>query len=358
MNILSRYILLPISLVYGIVVWLRNILFEARIFRTTELPIPVVSVGNISTGGTGKTPMVEYIARTLHENGKRTAVLSRGYRRESTGFLLVSDGSAIYADYRIAGDEPVQLAARLPGIIVAVDGNRSRGGKMLVQSYAVEVIVLDDGFQHRWLSRDLDIVLMDASRLGENRFLLPSGTRREPFSSLRRADIGVITKYRSDSYFEVMERLLRKNRCGLSLGAHIKPLDYLRLTDGTVLSLDFLIAHRAFLFSGIAYPDDFYRSVIQTDVQVVGRKWFRDHHRFVRSELEEIVTHAKKNDAECLITTEKDSVRLSEYIDIFKKTIPVYVLRICLNFTDEGKKVVDDHLHILIQKYNNMQTIQ
>jgi tetraacyldisaccharide 4'-kinase len=358
MNILIRYAIVPFSLCYGMVVRIRNMMFDIHLLRTTHLPVPVISVGNISTGGTGKTPMVAYIARNLSERGLRTAVLSRGYRRITKGYLLVSDGKVLSAGFREAGDEPIQLAMQLPGVIVAVDETRSRGGERLVREHAVDVIVLDDGFQHRWLIRDLDIVLIDASRTDESRFLLPAGSKREPLSAVYRADIAVITKYRDQSEYAGIERLMYKKGCKSIFGMQFIPMDCISVPDRKIIPLDSLFARKAFLFSGIANPEHFNRSALQAGLRVIGTRWFRDHHYFTRSEIGEIIENASRKRAAYLITTEKDTVRLSEYVDMFDASLPLYALRIGLNFSGNGKQMLDSQLQLHTKKPNNMQTNQ
>jgi tetraacyldisaccharide 4'-kinase len=358
MSILIRYALAPFSLIYGTIVSLRNMLFDVHLLRTTHLPVPVISVGNISIGGTGKTPMVAYIARTLSERGLRTAVLSRGYRRITKGYLLVSDGKAQCTGFREAGDEPIQLAMQLPGVIVAVDEKRSRGGEQLIREHSVDVIVLDDGFQHRWLNRDLDIVLIDASRADELRFLLPAGAKREPLSSIHRADIAVVTKYRDKNDYARIERLMHKKGCKTVLGVQFIPIDCISFPNRTIIPLDSVFARKVFLFSGIANPENFNRSALQAGLRVIGTKWFGDHHNFTRSEIGEIVDIARSKKAAYLITTEKDVARLSDYVDMFDASLPLYALRIGLNFSGNGKQILDSQLQLHTKKPNNMQTNQ
>ncbi len=184
-----RKLLVPFSRVYGAIVAARNFFYDRGLFTITAVGTPVISVGNITAGGTGKTPLVEYIVRTILDSGARPAVLSRGYRRTTTGTVTVSDGVKVLADADRAGDEPAQIARKFPGCVVVVDEDRVRGARFLESAFHPDVIVLDDGFQHRALRRDLDIVVVADGAGGSG--LLPSGDGREPESSLRRADIVV-----------------------------------------------------------------------------------------------------------------------------------------------------------------------
>ena len=185
----SRYLLFPLALFYwGAVLW-RNLFYTIGFFVTRRLPVPVISVGNLTVGGTGKTPAVIYLAQKLQENGFKPAVLSRGYGRNTTGTVVVSDGSKSLGGYEEGGDEPYLMANRLSGIPVVVDELRYRGGCFIVENFHPDVILLDDAFQHRALARDLDIVLLNSQDSPEAYKMLPYGKLREPPFHLRRADV-------------------------------------------------------------------------------------------------------------------------------------------------------------------------
>ncbi len=348
--------LLPVSWLYGAAVLLRNALFDHGIFNQKRLPVPVISVGNMTTGGTGKTPVVEYIAGWCRDFGMRPAVLSRGYKRRSKGYLLVSDGSRILADSWSAGDEPVQLARRLSGVPVAVDEVRRRGGKNLVSDLDIDVLILDDGFQHRWVFRDLDIILTDGSSSDYAGFLIPAGMKREPLSSMRRAHLHIITKFRSKEEFDRISMELKHRGSPQIVGAQFEPVEYTELFDGEVIPLENLRARKAYLFSGIAVPENFHRSALQCGLLVVGSRSFLDHHRFSRADITGVEQRALRQKAEFILTTEKDAARIGNDKDLFSGELPVYILRLCVRFTGGGETVVDDLLQRTITTSNHTRT--
>ena len=188
-----KSLLLPFSWLFRVGVRLRNMAFDHAWLITRELPCPVISVGNLTVGGTGKTPMVIYLAEKIQKMGFKPAILSRGYRRKGKGTTIVSDGRKPPLDYTESGDEPALMAQRLPKIPIVVDEIRFRGGTHLVRKFDPDVVILDDGFQHRWLHRDLDIVLMDAASPFSDGKMLPAGRLREPPKNLKRADLVAIT---------------------------------------------------------------------------------------------------------------------------------------------------------------------
>jgi len=193
-----RFVLLPLSWLYGLVVRLRNRLFDSRVLKSAAADVPVISVGNLTAGGTGKTPLVEYIAGHFLTQGRKVGIVSRGYGRASRGVVVVSDGSSLRADARAGGDEPVQMARKYPAAAVVVGEKRVEAARCAIELGA-EVLLLDDAFQHRYLRRDVDILVLDSRKDIREEPLLPSGLRREPLSSLRRADLVVMSRIASRS---------------------------------------------------------------------------------------------------------------------------------------------------------------
>ena len=189
-----KHLLFPLALFYwGIIYW-RNLFYSAGFFISKKLPTKVISVGNITTGGTGKTPAVIFLTKALSEKGIKCAILSRGYGRKTVGTMLVTDGETSVANWQNFGDEPSLMAKSLPGIPIVVDSKRHRGGTFLVEKFKPEVIILDDAFQHRRIQRDLDIVLINGQDKRSDHKLVPFGLLREPHSSLKRADVLIFTK--------------------------------------------------------------------------------------------------------------------------------------------------------------------
>ncbi|MBM2840054.1 MAG: tetraacyldisaccharide 4'-kinase, partial [Bacteroidetes bacterium] len=184
-----KYLLIPFSWLYGFIIYCRNKAFDWKLLDSVEVGVPVISVGNLTMGGTGKTPLVEYIVKLCLAKGRKVAVVSRGYKRESGGVVVVSDGKSLLANAAQAGDEPVQIAKKFPGAIVIVGERRVDAARMAIDEFGVNAIVLDDGFQHRFLRRDLDILVLDARKDLSRIPMIPAGERREPLASIKRANV-------------------------------------------------------------------------------------------------------------------------------------------------------------------------
>ncbi|MBC7187723.1 MAG: tetraacyldisaccharide 4'-kinase, partial [Calditrichaeota bacterium] len=229
-------LLLPFSLLYLFVTWLRNFLYEAGVLRQWKLPCAVIAVGNLTVGGTGKTPMVELIARTLRDRGKRVCVISRGYKRRRRGLVVVSDGHQTLAGLEHSGDEPLMLAKKLQGVPVIVDRDRVRAGRLAIERFGAQVLVLDDAFQHRRLRPDISVVLVDAMRGFGNGWLLPAGPLREPASRLAAATVVVLTRAegpRTD--VPIVAKVRKYTRAPLLTARHV-PVDLVG-ADGTTREL-------------------------------------------------------------------------------------------------------------------------
>jgi tetraacyldisaccharide 4'-kinase len=303
--------LLPLSWLYGSGVALRNLFFDIEIFRSDRVSIPVISVGNISTGGTGKTPLVEHIVRILTAHGKKAAVIGRGYKRGTQGFVPVSDGDTIRTTAREGGDEPVLLAEKLPNAVVLVDEHRARAATIAIAQYGVEVIVLDDGFQHRNLYRDLDIVLIDQRRSLTETPMLPAGNRREPLSALRRAQAVVLTNVDGHAELAKVQTSLKEFTSARFFTCSYVPSVLRRIKTGFSMNLKSVKGKKAVVFCGIAEPDRFRNTLNELGSDVVDFMTFDDHHFFSQKEIRNVVERCKFTNAEYILTTEKDAVRLS-----------------------------------------------
>ncbi len=189
LNFFLRPVLVLFSFCYGFIIWIRNTLFDWRILRIKKFNLPVISVGNISAGGTGKTPFTMELIRLLNQKYKRITIISRGYKRQSHGLQVVCDGHGFLAAVETGGDEPVLIARRFPGCVVLVSEKRSQAIEQAVRQFQSELIILDDAFQHRWVERDVNIVLLAQSNLLGREWLLPAGHLREPLDSLKRANL-------------------------------------------------------------------------------------------------------------------------------------------------------------------------
>lgn len=303
-------LLSPLSWCYGRVVAGRR----ARQRRTPpwRLPVPVVSVGNISVGGTGKTETVARICDLLWSLGYKPAVLSRGYRRKSReSVLVVSRGEGPCVPVTAAGDEPFLLAQRLPGTSVLVGPDRIASGTQAVESLGSTVLVLDDGFQRRdQVARDLDIVLLDATDPWAGKRLLPAGRLREPLQSLGEANAFLITRANQKPWEPVRDQLTRLAPGKPVFPARHRPIRLLSLEDQSPRALDFLANRKVMAVSGIAKPQAFGRTLEELKADVTGHFTFPDHHWFSAQDLKRIAAHATSLKSE-VVTTAKDAVRLA-----------------------------------------------
>jgi tetraacyldisaccharide 4'-kinase len=275
--------------------------------RRARLVRPVVSVGNLSVGGSGKTPLVEHIARLLLASGERPAILTRGYGRRHTGqdVTIVSDGTTIRADVDSSGDEPMMLARALPGVAVVVSASRLRAGRVAEDRLGATVHVLDDGFQHMQLERDIDLLVLSEDDLSDTP--MPEGRLREPLKVAAVADAALV----SAGYLTAADRVGRAAGVGTSfqvtraIGA---PHTIGRTPDSVVVPPE----SRVFVMAGIARPERFFADIDSAGWHVVGEMSFRDHHRFTPSDIRRIQEGARTSAAAIVLTTEKDAVRLEQ----------------------------------------------
>lgn len=307
----------PVSSLYGLVTAARNRLYDRGVLRAHRLPVPVISIGNLTAGGTGKTPLTIHLARMLLAAGARPLVLSRGYGSEGTGTRIVSDGAAVLLGPSQGGDEPVLIARSVPGLPVVVDPDRVRGGHFATRRFSPSLVLLDDGYQHRRLARDLDIVLLDAVDPFGRYAMLPSGRLREPFSGLARADLFIVTHAPVSEPLETLRTVVRRYnaRAPILLAHHraeaLVPLSEGGAGDGILLSLSRIVGAPVYAFCAIGNPDRFRETLTDAGARLTGFRTFRDHHLFSLEEIREVVRDAARTQA-VIVTTEKDAVRLSQ----------------------------------------------
>jgi tetraacyldisaccharide 4'-kinase len=310
-----RVALLPFSFLYWIAIVLRNWFFDIGILKTTKIGLPVISVGNISAGGVGKTPFVEWIIESLAPR-YQLAVVSRGYGRKSTGTFVVSNGKQILASAEESGDEPLQMARKYSKTIVVVDEQRVRGAQKAMMLGA-QVVLLDDGFQHRYLHRDGNIVILTAQEIIHGDFLLPAGNRREPMNTLQRADIVVISRCRTlEEFYLASQKMSWLQRPVVGMQTKLKFLRSVQTNNE--IPVDTLKNKSAFLFSGIGNPESFEQILATPDLKIVGHLRFPDHHWYSDNEMIRIQALAMNAKADAIISTEKDFSRLSGKIEHFK----------------------------------------
>jgi tetraacyldisaccharide 4'-kinase len=321
----TRAILYLFSLLYRLIVHPRNRLYDRQILKSVRLSCPVISVGNITVGGTGKTPCVIALAKMLREKGFQPAVISRGYGGKNPKPVnIVSDGKNILLTAEDAGDEPMLIARSLPGIPVITGAKRAFAGQLALDQFGANVLICDDAFQHRQIIRDVDIVLLDAERPLGNGHLLPRGELREPVCSLERADCVILTRTdETGPLHQDVARIAGAAHIPVFRAAHrakemIRPADGLRLPPGD------LSGKKVCAFCGIARPASFKKLLLDAGAQLLSFMPFPDHYDYHRCDLEELRKYFLPLGADYWITTEKDAMRLTGYPDFLKM---IWILR-------------------------------
>ena len=344
------YLLKPFSLVFGTGVKVRNYLYNKKVFDSYQAPVPTISVGNISVGGTGKTPTSEYILQFYSRKGLQLGYLSRGYGRKSKGYQLVEDSKG---DSNLYGDEAQQVAAKFPEVKVAVCEDRKTGMERLIHEEGVELIVLDDAFQHRRVSRNLDIVLIDANRMPTGDQILPAGRLREPLESLKRSHLIVVNKVKNDQEIPKIKA---------ALSTYHKQLAFSRPILGRIvpeafskdLEIPSLKNLPVILFSGIGNNVYFQYQVEQAGARILKSFSFRDHHLYSESDLEKIILEAQRLSQKSpnfgpiwILTTEKDYFRLRGRNKVLSTYLHFGYLPIQLDWI-RGESIVKSHLENLL----------
>jgi tetraacyldisaccharide 4'-kinase len=339
---LFRLFLWFLSGIYRLAVKWRLWWFETRLGSVHALGCLVISVGNLTVGGTGKTPVVELFARELTKRGRKVAVLSRGYKsappplqQKVADFFrplemrhpprVVSDGRSLLLDSDMAGDEPFMLASNLKDVLVLVDKDRVKSGLYAIRKFGCDTLLLDDGLQFLRLKERLDIVLVDSESPFANRHLLPRGLLREPPEQLCRANIIFITKCDGRDLSELRDELRRYNKHAEFVECAHKPLHLEEVFTHEVVPLSFLKELRVGMISGIARPESFEQGLRKLGVELIYSRRYADHHRFSEGEIAKMFERSKARGARAVITTEKDSVRFPR---LGKRPLPVYFLRV------------------------------
>ena len=321
-----EWVLAGMSGMYAALMTARNAAFDTGMLGTRRLSVPVISVGNITVGGTGKTPMTMYLADWLREEGRRPVIVSRGYGgQRHSDIAVVSDGESLRMGPEQSGDEPYMMALRLPRVPVVVGSRRSDAGRYALEHFSPKVLILDDAYQHRHIHRDINLLLLDGRRPFGNGYTMPRGPLREPKSGSRRADGIVFTRAGGASMEDLLDRV-RSAAGGLGdipayacdhvpvvhgvvrsqNGGYTQPTD---LSVSSAGDAD-LTGEAVFGFSGLANNDNFRYTLGRLRSQVVGFSGFSDHHRYTGAELDELQEQAGTAGARYLVTTEKDVVRI------------------------------------------------
>jgi tetraacyldisaccharide 4'-kinase len=325
-------------MLYWLVVSVRNWFFDIGILKTTKVRVPVISIGNISTGGTGKTPFVEMLIEKLSVN-RQIAVVSRGYGRKSKGMLIVNDGKGNLASVEVSGDEPGQLARKYFHIIIIADESRVRGAGKAVELGA-EMILLDDGFQHRYLHRDLNIVVMTAVEIVNGDWLLPAGNRRETMSSLKRSDMIIVSRCAGKTDFSQAAQILKPYHKPV-FGVKTKLSSFKQIATNETVAMRNLFDKKIVALSGIGDPKSFEQVLVQANLKIIKHLVFPDHYWFTEDDVKNIIDSKKQLNADCIVTTEKDAIRLRDRYGNFLTSENVIVAEIQQEIIDGKETLVE-----------------
>ena len=360
---LTSGLLLSLSRIYAGAIQARLFLWRHRIFRDHTLGCQVVSIGNLTVGGTGKTPVVEVFARALQHAGRRVAILSRGYKstprplwqrivakmtlqEDKIPPKVVSDGQSLLLDSEQAGDEPYVLASNLKDVVVLVDKDRVKSGRYAIQRFGCDTLLLDDGFQYLALKSRLDICLVDRNNPFGNHYLLPRGTLREPITNLKRASYIFITKSSKFGADKLRKAIRQFNETAEIIECAHHPLYLQDVFTGERHDLKRLVDLDVAALSGIAAPESFEDGLRGLGAKVVYRKAYADHHRYTQQEIINMINRSLKRGARAILTTEKDAVRFPK---IDRRDIPVYFLRVEIRII-AGAKDFDDAVRTICHR--------
>ena len=354
-----RTVLSGLERIWSGVVALRLLLYQKRILKENNLGCMVISIGNITVGGTGKTPVVEMFARALHKGGRHVAILSRGYKsrkpplkdrfrqRFGSGSIeespprIVSDGAGALLDSDVAGDEPYMLANNLPGVFVLVDKDRVKATSWALRNRDIDTFLLDDGLQYLRLRHRLEVVLVDSNAPFGTGHLLPRGTLREPAKQLRRAHYIFLTKCTEPENTELVAAIRKHNQTAEIITCTHGPCYLEDVHTGERSDLDMLRGKHIGVVCGIAMPESLVRTLEDLGANIVVQRDFTDHHRFTRKEVLRFIDRCVSRDLDFIVTTEKDAVRLPR---IENPDLPVYFLRVeirILNGEETFRECVD-----------------
>jgi tetraacyldisaccharide 4'-kinase len=312
-----------VSVFYALSQRVRAGLYRQGIFRSRRLNCRVISIGNLTLGGTGKTPTVMMVADTLRRKGFKPAILSRGYGGQSCESVnVVNDGQKTLLTPEVAGDEPVMMARRLQDIPVLTGRIRYETGKYAIEHFGVDVLILDDGYQHLPLHRDLNILLCDATRPFGNGIVFPAGELREPLSAMGRADVICLTRCHGGKQTDRIDECSHKQVPVIQTGLRVQSV--IALSSGEETGIETIRDQPVEAFCGIAHPLDFFHMLEQIPVRIVNQNYFPDHHDYSTDELQSIENRAKQTGAKFIVTTEKDAVKLKGH----SFGLPVYAVRI------------------------------
>ena len=331
-NNLIIILLLPISILFRAIITIRNYLYDTNSLKVRTLPCKVISIGNITTGGSGKTPTVEFLSLYLKSLGKNVGVISRGYGRTSKDTKIVTDGIKKPTSWENFGDEAFLLANKLDQVPIIVGKSKYDSGIKMATEFNTDVIIIDDGFQHRSLHRDLDIVLVNSKDTSKDHRPIPLGTLRESLSNLKRADLIIYTKsniHNTSDYLINALNHIKVNKIKSNINIDDKLID----SNNKEIAVGIIRSKNVYLLSGIGDNEGFKKTVQKIGCNVLGHKKFIDHHKYKNKDIKKVHREAMKIDAKYLITTEKDIIKMKN----FEFELPIYAIRMKLNFQPEDE---------------------
>lgn len=315
----------PLSPIYSAVMRGRELLYKKETLKSHEMPVPVVSVGNLSMGGTGKTPLVIYLAKLFQMKSFKPAIISRGYKGQANNPVnVVSTSASVLLDSRVAGDEPYLISKSLPNIPVLTGKKRALPCKYAVDKLGCDILILDDGFQHLPVKRNLDLVLFNSSTIDKKHNVFPGGELRESIFALNRCDAIVFTGV-EDEFLQGIEAFVKK----LELNHITKPIFLIRYGDitirefpnGTQAKREFDSSSNTLAFSGIGNPHRFKDYLLSNNFNIQAFTPFADHHKYTQDDIDKLEKHAAENQINNMITTEKDAVKLGG----FSISLPLFI---------------------------------
>lgn len=357
---LLRWFLHGLSLIYSRIMRLRWWLYDNRFIKWHTAGCMVISVGNLTVGGTGKTPVVEKFARVLTKHGRRVAILSRGYKSKPKPFWIrffnrlthhmenepprvVSDGVSLLLDSHQAGDEPFMLAENLRDVVVLVDKDRVKSANFAVEKMGIDTLLLDDGFQYLPLKERINVVLVDRQQPFGNRYILPRGTMREPKDHLKRADVIFITKCDGSDLTELKAEIRQYNLHAEIIECTHRPLYLQNVFTGEQEPLSYLIDKPIGAMCGIAVPESFEEGLEKLGARLIYSRHYADHHRFTQQEVINAINRTQARGGYALLTTEKDAVRFPK---IDRRDLPVYYMRVEIKLMDDEASFEDIVLRV------------
>jgi tetraacyldisaccharide 4'-kinase len=348
---LLKILLYPLVPVYAVLIKARNWFFDKKIFKSQKVDARIISVGNITVGGSGKTPMVIYLSNLLKQQGIKAGVLSRGYGRKSKGYVLVSKGEQVLTTVDLCGDEIYHTAQECK-VPAAVSENRVIGAERLIKETNVNTIILDDAYQHRWIDRDINLLLCEQRFLYDNSFtnqnLLPTGIMREPFDSIKRADAVIINRKFSEKK-EIPDQLKKYFENKKQFTACYNAIGFYDVKKKINYKIEEFEGQKGLVVSGIANPYSFINVLKKTNVDTQNQIIFRDHKDYTLKEVQRIRKEFYSTNSHSVVTTEKDAVKLSKYSKELDD-IDIFYLKIELEIDEP-----ENFKEFLLKKFNNIE---